>query len=390
MMASFRSIASARANGSKRCRSCCNAATVARSAPWDAARRSRGVLRRVVPPREPGAVADLADEFHGRRKEIHHEPELVAVEIVDRIPRLEGVVPLPPQELADMGPVALLDMGIVVFLVGAAAGELDRAGFAVPVEVGIDELGAIVRIDPAQREGQGLAEVLQGRPDDGLALPHDGPTLAPAGMDVGEIEGLHKLAVGGVAGVGDQVDFGKARDRDIPVVRLEGDVVLEERPGLRAAVEPALQPPFAALEAAIDGAGADGTERLLDAGRKREVLRGPRPPQGQQRLQPRRPRIARGLPDRGEGRDGLGSIGRRPPAVLPLLRPVRSGQEGDGVLAVVARRGAELVQAVHLGGTRYLSVALAHSISVFAARGAGHRALRRRGIGQTMVRFSMS
>jgi hypothetical protein len=114
--------------------------------------------------------------------------------------------------------------------------------------------------------------------------------------------------------VGDQVHLGKARGRHVPVVGLEGDVMLEQRPWLRAAVEAALEPPRAPPEAAIDRAGADGAELLLHLRRDREVPLRPRQPYRQQRGQARRPRIAGHLPQRAEDGHGLGEVGRGAPA----------------------------------------------------------------------------
>ncbi|MDR7521282.1 MAG: hypothetical protein QN168_02345, partial [Armatimonadota bacterium] len=76
-------------------------------------------LREVIDPAEPRAHADLTLQLHGGLKQVHHEPEFVPVEVVDRGQRLRGIVAVPAQEPADMRPVFLLDMGIVVFLVGA-------------------------------------------------------------------------------------------------------------------------------------------------------------------------------------------------------------------------------------------------------------------------------
>jgi len=46
-----------------------------------------------------------------------------------------------------VGPVLLLDMGVVVLLVGPPPGELDLLGLAVVPEMLVDELRAIVGVD---------------------------------------------------------------------------------------------------------------------------------------------------------------------------------------------------------------------------------------------------
>ena len=55
----------------------------------------------------------------------------------------------------------LLDVGIIIFLVGPAPGELDLMRLAVVPEMLIDELRAIVGVDAAESKGQGLAQFLQ-------------------------------------------------------------------------------------------------------------------------------------------------------------------------------------------------------------------------------------
>ena len=56
-------------------------------------------------------------------------------------------------------------------------------------------------------------------------------------MDVGDIERVNELARSRVAGVRDQIGFGKARGFDIPGVGFDGDVVFEQSAGFGASVE---------------------------------------------------------------------------------------------------------------------------------------------------------
>jgi hypothetical protein len=51
----------------------------------------------------------------------------VGTEVIEGRDRLRRVVAVPADELADMGPVLLFDMGVVVLLVGPAPGEADLA-----------------------------------------------------------------------------------------------------------------------------------------------------------------------------------------------------------------------------------------------------------------------
>lgn len=62
------------------------------------------------------------------------------VEIVQSVNGLVGVVAVIANELTDPGPVLLLKVGVVVFLVRAAAGELNLFGFTPAKEMVIDKL----------------------------------------------------------------------------------------------------------------------------------------------------------------------------------------------------------------------------------------------------------
>src|SRR5207302_8343670 len=86
----------------------------------------------LVAPGELGADTDFLLEFDTRLEEVLKVPQLVSVQIVHRIERLGGVITHVAQKLADMGPVLLFDMSVVVFLVRTAAGELDLAVLTAP------------------------------------------------------------------------------------------------------------------------------------------------------------------------------------------------------------------------------------------------------------------
>jgi len=64
------------------------------------------------------------------------------------------------------------------------------------------------------------------------------------------------IAVGGVAGVTDEIDLGEAWRGNVPAIGLQGDVVLEQGPGLGAAVEAFLELLLVRRQAARDADGA--------------------------------------------------------------------------------------------------------------------------------------
>ena len=125
----------------------------------------------VVSAADPSADALLPQELHGRQKQVLQETEFLTVEIVDRREGGGGVVADVTEELADVGPVLLLDMGVVVFLVRPPAGELDGLGLAVVIQGGVDELGAVVGVDAAQAKGQRLAQGFEGAANPAAPLP---------------------------------------------------------------------------------------------------------------------------------------------------------------------------------------------------------------------------
>src|SRR6516162_2928783 len=165
-----------------------------------------------------------------------------------------------------MGPVLLLDVGVVVLLVRAAAGELNLLRLAVVPQVLIDELRAVVGVDAAQAEGQRLPELLQGGLDRGLALAEDGGGLHPRGVDVGQVEGVHELAVAPATRVGDEVDLGKAGGGHTPAVCFERDVVLEQGARFRPSIQASRKGAAVGGEATIHLARTDAHQLLLHRG----------------------------------------------------------------------------------------------------------------------------
>ena len=98
-----------------------------------------------------------------------------------------------------MRPVLLLDVRIVVLLVRPPARELNRSRLAVAVEMVVDELRAVVRIDAAQGKRQGLPDRLQSGPYRLLALAQHRLRLGPTRVNVGHIQPEHG---GGERGAG--------------------------------------------------------------------------------------------------------------------------------------------------------------------------------------------
>jgi len=140
-------------------------------------------------------------------------------------------------------------------------------GLAVPDHVVVEEGAVIVGVESLQGKGQGGDDLVQGLADRALAAAQHRSSLHPPGGDVGAVEGVSVLPVSGVATVSDEVGLRGPRAGDVPPLRLDGDLVFEQGAGLGAAVEAAPQPLAVGLEQAVDDAGADGAQPVLDSGR---------------------------------------------------------------------------------------------------------------------------
>ena len=173
-------------NGSRRARSCLSARTCAGAASAHASTRSSGV-RGVIAATEAGADAALLDQLHRGEKQVLQQAQLL-VEPIDRGERRRRVIPHVAQQLPHVRPILLLDVRVIVLLVRAPASELDVMVRAIAAEMVIDELGAVVRIDPAQPKGHGLAQVLQAFLDVVLTLAHHRPRFHPGREDIGHIQ----------------------------------------------------------------------------------------------------------------------------------------------------------------------------------------------------------
>jgi hypothetical protein len=144
-------------------------------------------------------------------------------------PRGQGII---AHELADDGAVLLLDMGTVVLLPGAAAGEGDAVAATVIQQRAVDELGPVVAVHADQRHGQARPDVVDGAANAHLALAPDGLQLDPGGGDVHRAEGAEEEALGARATVGDKIDLEEAEAGIGPLGEgPDRDLVLEDGPG---------------------------------------------------------------------------------------------------------------------------------------------------------------
>ena len=107
----------------------------------------------VVDPFKLGSHPDLAYEFYRGLIQVLIQPQLISVQVVHGGKSLLGIVANIAQELSDVGPVLLLDVGIVIFFVRTAAGEMDFTLITIGLEVIVDEFRAIVGIHSQKLKG---------------------------------------------------------------------------------------------------------------------------------------------------------------------------------------------------------------------------------------------
>ena len=155
---------------------------------------------------------------------------LVGIEPVDKFDQFGVVEAIISEQVSYVAPVFLLDMGVVVFLVRSRSGEL-HSWFVigeVPQQVIVEELGAVITIEPLEFKGQIGFDVLDLFDDTGGAVVPCRPALSPSGVDIGECQAPDEVAGQGVTTVGDSVGLHEAGLGDIPVVSADGNLITQQ------------------------------------------------------------------------------------------------------------------------------------------------------------------
>ena len=154
---------------------------------------------------------------------------LVGIEVVDEFDQFRIVEAVVSEQLPDIAPVFLFDMGIVVFLVGSGSGELDSWLMVgeVPQQVMVEELGAVVTIESFEFKGEVGLDIFDLCYDSGGAVVPCCSTFGPAGVDIGESQTPDEVTGQRVTAMGDRVGLDEAGLRDIPVVSADGDLIAQ-------------------------------------------------------------------------------------------------------------------------------------------------------------------
>lgn len=158
------------------------------------------------------------------------ESPFLGVEIVEQRDHTRIIESFVAEPLADMGPVFLFDMGIIVLVIGSASGELDGAFSLgkVSEEMVVEEFRSVIAIKAKQGEGKRLFDMVDLFENPGLPLSPDCPLLAPASGDIDAVNGVGEHARQEWATVGHRIGFEEPGARFIPLVGLDGDMLPQE------------------------------------------------------------------------------------------------------------------------------------------------------------------
>jgi hypothetical protein len=120
------------------------------------------------------------------------ESPLVSVEVIKEGDKGRVIEALVTEPLADVGPVFLFDMSVVIFVVGTGASKLDGMFSLCEVleEMIIEELTSIVAIEAKEGEGQGVFNMVDLLEDIGFAFSPDRSLFRPTGGDIHAVNGI--------------------------------------------------------------------------------------------------------------------------------------------------------------------------------------------------------
>lgn len=174
-----------------------------------------------------GADSFFGEEFHGGEEEVMKESPFKGIEVIEERDDFGIIEALVAEPLAGMGPVFLFDMGIIVFMIGAASSELN--GFIpfgkVSEEVIIEKLASIVTIEAEQGERQSLFDLFNLFEGIGFSFAPDGSLFSPTGCNIDAVNGIGEHTGEGITAMGDGVGFKEAGSGFVPLVGFDGDLL---------------------------------------------------------------------------------------------------------------------------------------------------------------------
>jgi len=328
-------------------------------------------LGRIVAPLHFPSHSFLGHQLHHWLEEVHVEAIGTTVEGLDEDLFFLAVVAQVTQGLAHVGPIFTLDVGIVVLVIGAGTGEGKPLPLTVAVKEMIDELAAVVAVDPMPKEGGSPPDGLDGREDSLLTLATDCFSLPPARGDLHCAEGIEEVPGGRGTTVLDQVYFQEAELSGFPAIQLDGDLLVKERTGTRETPLALQMKDFSwVAQLAVDGGRSDALQLRSDGIGDEQLAEGPQSIHltDQKRLQPPSAGVVEDLPGLSQSSHHLAVVEGL--AFLPLLCPQGRARMdlADSVLAILTGVGAVLVEDPGLlRATAGVEIPLAQSIHVLIA-----------------------
>jgi len=144
--------------------------------------------------------------------------------------RLEGHRVVGSRALADVSPVFLFDVSVIIFVIGTASGELDGLFSLSKMfeEVMVEELRSVVTIEAQQGERQAGFDIFDLLQDIRFSFSPDGSLFGPAGGDVDASQSYRRRCHRGILRNGDGIGFEEAGVGLIPLVGLDGDMFSEK------------------------------------------------------------------------------------------------------------------------------------------------------------------
>lgn len=160
-----------------------------------------------------GANSFFLDKFCRRQEEIEEEPPFVAVEVVESGNDLGVLEAAVAEPLTDMGPVFLFDMGVIVFVVGARASDLDREFSVLEVadEVPVEKFRAVIAVEAEEWKREAGFDVLELFYDFNFTFAPNGALFGPSGSDIGSIEGIDEITGQRDTTMSDGIGFEESR-----------------------------------------------------------------------------------------------------------------------------------------------------------------------------------
>ena len=113
------------------------------------------------------------------------------IKVIQKIDEMRIVEAMVAEPLTDVGIIFLFDVGVIIFFVGAGAGELDGRLTTriseVTQEMIVEEFTAVIAVKTFERKRQKLFDVLNLQKDVSFAFAPDSALFGPAGSNVDEV-----------------------------------------------------------------------------------------------------------------------------------------------------------------------------------------------------------